>query len=181
MGAGTGATVGKLNGRDGWCKGGLGGAGATLLDGATVAVLAVVNAFGDVLEEDGQVLAGAFDPAIGFVRASQYVLVADPAHPRLAEGQTPTLICVATDAALTKVEAGQIARMTQAGVARAVSPINTPLDGDTVFCLSIGARSSNPFVVGVVAAELAATAVRDGVRNAVSVRGVPTGPARETA
>ncbi len=175
VGAGTGATVGKLNGRAGWCKGGLGAASATLLDGAVVAVLAVVNAFGDVIGEDGQVLAGAWDPDRGFLHASRHVLVAPPEHPRLAQGQHTTLVCVATDARLTKTEAGQVARMAQAGIARAVSPVNTPLDGDAAFCIATGVRESSAFVAGVVAAELAATAIRGAVVAARPVRGVPTG------
>lgn len=180
VGAGTGATVGKLNGQRGWCKGGLGAASATLLDGATVAVLAVVNAFGDVIGEDGQVIAGAWDPDLGFVHASRHVLVAAPEHPRLTQGQHTTLVCVATDAALTKTETGQVARMAQAGIARAVSPVNTPLDGDAAFCVATGSRASSAFVVGVVAADLAAEAVRDAVLSATSVRGVPTGRERFT-
>ena len=178
VGAGTGATVGKLNGQRGWCKGGLGAASARLLDGATVAVLAVVNAFGDVLGEDGQVIAGAWDPEQGFVHASRHVLIAPPEHPRLTEGQHTTLICVATDARLTKTEAGQVARMAQAGIARAVSPVNTPLDGDAAFCIATGARPSSAFVCCVVAADLTAAAVRDGVLSASGVRGVPTGRER---
>ena len=70
VGAGTGATVGKLRGQDGWCKGGLGAASRRLYDGTVVAALAVVNAWGDVLAEDGTVLAGAFDPGEGFLCAS---------------------------------------------------------------------------------------------------------------
>ena len=178
VGAGTGATVGKLNGQRGWCRGGLGAASARLLDGATVAVLAVVNAFGDVLGEDGEVIAGAWDPAHGFVHASRHVLVAPPEHPRLTEAEHTTLICVTTDARLTKAEVGQVARMAQAGIARAVSPVNTPLDGDAAFCIATGVRPSSAFVCGVVAADLAAEAVRVGVRSASALRGVPTGAER---
>ena len=78
VGAGTGATVGKVLGQRGWCKGGLGSASARLLDDATVAVLVVVNAFGDVFDERGEVLAGAWDVERGFVRAPTYVLEAPP-------------------------------------------------------------------------------------------------------
>jgi L-aminopeptidase/D-esterase-like protein len=175
VGAGTGATVGKLLGQPGWCKGGLGAASARLHDGATVAALAVVNAFGDVLDEGGEVIAGAWAPGVGFVRASAYVLDHPPEHPRLAPPQSTTLVCVATDAVLTRVEAGQVARMAQTGVARAVSPVNTPIDGDVVFALATGARPAAPFVVGVVAAEVVAAAIRDAVRSASPLRAVPTG------
>jgi L-aminopeptidase/D-esterase-like protein len=170
--------VGKVLGRRGWCKGGLGSASARLLDGATVAVLVVVNAFGDVFDERGEVLAGAWDIERGFVRAPTYVLESPPEHPRLSDGEHTTLVCVATDAALTKIEAGQVARMAQTGIARAIAPVHTPLDGDVAFCLTTGARDSTAFICGVVAGELAAQAVRNAVRVAVALRDVPTGAER---
>ena len=173
VGAGTGATVGKLLGREGWCKGGLGAASVRLHDGVTVAALAVVNAFGDVLDERGEVIAGAWAPERGFVRASSHALREPSPHPRLAPGNT-TLAVVATDGRLTKAEAAHVARMASAGVCRAVAPVHTPLDGDVVFALSTGARRGSPFLCGVAGAEAVADAVRDAVRAATSVRGVPT-------
>lgn len=178
VGVGTGATVGKVLGRRGWCKGGVGAASAQLLDGAHVAVLVVVNAFGDVFDEAGQVVAGAWDPDRGFVNAPTYVLEAPPEHPRLNAVDNTTLLVVATDAALTNVEAGQVARMAQAGICRAIAPVHTPLDGDLAFCLATGARGSSAFICGVVAGELAARAVREAVRTATPVRDVPTGSDR---
>ena len=178
VGAGTGATVGKILGQRGWCKGGLGAASARLLDGATVAVIVVVNAFGDVFDERGQVIAGAWDAHRGFVRAPSYVLEAPPEHPRLGDGEHTTLVCVATDAVLSKIEAGQVARMAQTGIARAIAPVHTPLDGDVAFCLATGTQSSSAFIVGVVAGDLAAQAVRTAVRQATALRGVPTGAER---
>lgn len=172
VGAGTGATVGKLFGRAGWCKGGLGVAGAHTLDGATVAVLAVVNAFGDILDESGGILAGAWRDGEGFADARRAGVEIAPEHPRLV-GNT-TLIVVMTDAALTKPEAAQVARMASAGVARVVAPVHTPFDGDVTFALASGTRVSHPFIVGVVAASLAEAAIRCGVRSAASLRGVPT-------
>ena len=178
VGAGTGATVGKLRGQDGWCKGGLGAASRRLYDGTVVAALAVVNAWGDVLAEDGAVLAGAFDPREGFLGAARRVVEAPPEHPRLAAPGSTTLACVVTDAALPKADCSIVARMAQAGVARAVSPTHTPLDGDAVFCLATGVRPASTFACGVAAAEAVAAAIRDGVRSAVAVRGVPTGAER---
>jgi L-aminopeptidase/D-esterase-like protein len=175
VGAGTGATVGKVLGRRGWCKGGVGAASASLLDGATVSVLVVVNAFGDVFDERGEVLAGAWDPERGFVRAPSYVLTAPPEHPRLTAVENTTLVCVATNARLTKAEAGQVARQAQTGVARAIAPVHTPLDGDVAFCLATGTHDSSAFICGVVAAELVSAAIRDAVRSATPVRDVPTG------
>lgn len=178
VGAGTGATVGKWNGRRGWCKGGLGAASTATPDGATVAALAVVNAFGDVLDESGDVLAGVYEAGIGFVCASDAARHREPEHPRLAGPQNTTLVCVATDARLVAAELSQVARMANAGVTHAISPANTALDGDIAFALSTHARPANPFVVGVLAAEVAAEAIRHGVRAATSVRGVPTGAER---
>lgn len=181
VGAGTGATVGKLRGQAGWCKGGLGAASRTLYDGVTVAALAVVNAWGDVLDESGGVLAGASDPEHGFLVASERVIDAPPEHPRLAAPSNTTLVCVVTDGRLTRAEASVVARMSHAGMARAVSPVHTPIDGDAAFCLATGARPVSVFACGVAAAEAAAGAIRDAVRRATSVRGVPTAAERRAA
>ncbi len=179
VGAGTGATVGKWNGQRGWCKGGLGASSAMLPDGTWVAALAVVNAFGDVLGEGGNVVAGVYEPGIGFLRATTAARHQTSEHPRVMRGaQNTTLVCIATDALLSAADAGAVARMANAGVAQAVSPVNTPLDGDATFVLASGSRTGEPFVVGVVAADLAAEAVRDAVRSARTIRGVPTGAER---
>ncbi|MEW6583304.1 MAG: P1 family peptidase [Actinomycetota bacterium] len=178
VGAGTGATVGKLLGRDGWCKGGVGAASVVTLDGVTVAALAVVNAFGDVVDERGEVIAGAWQAGCGFVRAWEYALTHPPVHPRLAARASTTLVCVATDGRLTKAEATHVARMAHAGVCRAVSPVHTPFDGDVVFCLATGARPAAVTTAGIAAAEVSARAIRHAVRCATSVAGVPTGAER---
>jgi L-aminopeptidase/D-esterase-like protein len=178
VGAGTGATVGKLRGQAGWCKGGLGAGSRRLYDGTAVAALVVVNAWGDVLDERGAVLAGAFDPHEGFLGATRRVIEAPPEHPRLAAPGSTTLACVVTDARLHKADCSIVARMAQAGVARAVSPVHTPLDGDAVFCLATGSRPASTFACGVAAAEAVADAIRDAVRSAAAVRGVPTGAER---
>lgn len=181
VGAGTGATVGKLRGQAGWCKGGLGAASRTLYDGVTVAAIAVVNAWGDVLDESGGVLAGAFDPERGFLVAAERVIDSPPQHPRLAAPANTTLACVVTDGRLTRAEAAMVARMAHAGMARAVSPVHTPIDGDAAFCLATGARPASVFACGVAAAEAVAAAIRDGVRRASAVRGVPTAADRRAA
>jgi L-aminopeptidase/D-esterase-like protein len=178
VGAGTGATVGKVLGRDGWCKGGVGAAALATHDGVTIAALAVVNAFGDVLDEHGEVIAGAWREGTGFVRAWEHALTEPPSHPRLAAPESTTLVCVATDGRLTKGEATHVARMAQAGLCRAVSPVHTPLDGDVAFCLATGARPASVITTGIGAAEATARAVRDAVRSATALRGVPTGEDR---
>ena len=176
VGAGTGATVGKLFGRNGWCKGGIGVASTTTIDGATVAVVAVVNAFGDILGEDGRVLAGAWRDGEGFVDARRAGIDVIPEHPRLVSNTT--LLAVLTDADLTKPDTGHVARVASAGVARAIAPVHTPMDGDVTFALASGVVPASTFVIASVAATLAETAIRKGVRAATTVRGVPTAAER---
>jgi len=176
VGAGTGATVGKLFGRDGWCKGGFGAAALRALDGTRVAVVVVVNAFGDILDEDGRVLAGAWREPDGFVDARRAGSEVTPSHPRLVSNTT--LVAVLTDARLTKAEAGQVARLASSGIARAIAPVHTPFDGDVTFTLASGSQVSSAFTVGTVAARLAEAAVRTAVRSATRVRGVPTAAER---
>jgi L-aminopeptidase/D-esterase-like protein len=178
VGAGAGATVGKLLGPEGWCKGGLGAASVRLPDGVTVAALAVVNAFGDVLDERGDVLAGAWAPERGFVRAWEHVLRHPWVDPRMTIMASTTLAVVATDARLTKTDAALLAQTAHAGMCRAIAPVHTPFDGDLIFCLATGARPSSVVVCGIAAGEVLAAAVRAGVRAATSLRGVPTAAER---
>lgn len=178
VGAGTGATVAKLRGREAWCKGGLGSASVLTHDGVTVAALAVVNAWGDVLDSDGSPLACAVDERGRPVRASERVITHPPEHPRLAPPANTTLVCLATDARLTKAQAVQMARMAQAGMARAVSPVHTPFDGDVTVCFATGRRPASLFVAGVAGAEVTSAAIRDAILRAEPLRGVPTGAQR---
>ena len=142
--------------------------------GATVAALVAVNAFGDVLGEDGQVIAGAFEEGRGFVDSAREMLEGQARHPRLADMGNTTLCVVATDAAFDKPGCTQLARQAHAGLARAIAPYGTALDGDIAFAVSTGTTQANAVVAGNAAAEMAAAAARDAVRSATSVRGVPT-------
>ena len=169
VGVGTGATVGKVFGEDSWMKGGIGLAKISLPGSVVVAALTVVNAFGDVLAEDGSVLAGAM--ANGeFVNSREYVLRLTE-HPHFGRMEATTLSIVLTNAALRKVQCAAIARMAHDGMARAISPVHTPVDGDTVFVLSMGDRVSNVFQIGVAAADVVAASIRRGVRMAESLGG----------
>jgi L-aminopeptidase/D-esterase-like protein len=179
VGAGTGATVGKLFGRAGWCKGGVGVASAVTTDGARVAVMAVVNAFGDIIDERGEVLAGAWRPHDGFADARRAGLTVAPEHPRLVSNTT--LLAVLTDAELDKASVGQIARVASSGVARVIAPVHTPMDGDVTFALAAGRARSSTFVIGSAAAGLAEVAIRRAIRAAESVRGVPTAAERRAS
>ena len=171
VGVGTGATVAKALGRDGSKPGGFGYAAVTTGSGDTVAALAAVNSAGDVLAEDGSILAGPTDADGNLVSGAEAMMeMTEPPELRAPEGAT-TLVCICTDAALDKRECGMVARAATAGIARAVDPTFTPVDGDVAFCLASGEGESRPFAAmqaGAAAATAAAAAIRDGVRRAGS-------------
>lgn len=170
VGVGTGATVGKLFREDSWMKGGIGFSKVSLPGGVIVAALSVVNAFGDVLAEDGSVLAGALLDG-EFVNSHEYVLRLTE-HPHFGRMEQTTLCVVITNARFRKIQCAAIARMAHDGMARAISPVHTPVDGDTVFVLSVGDRVSNVFQTGIAAADVVAASIRRGVRMAESLDGV---------
>ena len=87
--------------------------------------------------------------------------------------EATTLSVVVTDAALTKTQCAVVARMAHDGMARAISPVHTPVDGDTVFVLSAGKRPSNVFQLGVAAVDVVAASIRRAVRAAESLGGAP--------
>jgi L-aminopeptidase/D-esterase-like protein len=176
IGAGAGAAVGKVLGRERATPGGVGYAAARLAGGETVAAIAVANASGDVIAEDGEILGGPRGDRGELLRSAELF----PDMPELPgwgirPGQSTTLACVCTDAALDKRGCGIVARIASAGIARAVDPAFTPLDGDVVFCLSSGgsppaapgpAASWSLTVLGTAAATVTAAAIRDAVRQA---------------
>ena len=166
VGVGTGATVAKLLGREDAPRGGVGYAAARTGAGDTVAAVAVANGVGDVIAEDGSVLAGSASPEAEKLTGTQ-ALEAMKEMPELKvpEGNT-TLVCVCTDAALDKRGCGMVARAATAGIARAVDPTFTPVDGDIAFCLASGQGEPRPFAgmqLGATAATLTAAAIRDAV------------------
>ena len=176
IGAGTGTAVGKVLGRERATQGGVGYAATRLAGGETIAAIAVANPSGDVIGEDGEVLGGPHGDRGELLRSAELI----PDMPQLPEwtmrpAQSTTLVCVCTDAALDKRGCGIVARVASAGVARAVDPAFTPLDGDVVFCMASGglppvapgpAASWSLTVLGTVAATLTAAAIRDAVLQA---------------
>jgi L-aminopeptidase/D-esterase-like protein len=152
VGAGTGATVAKLHGPDRAVPGGLGTASESD-QGVTVAALAAVNAVGEIVEDDGTVLAAAL-----------------PGDAPEGEAQPPlpltstTLAVVATDARLTKERAHLLAIAAHDGIARAVRPAHTMWDGDTVFTLATGGADVPQPALERMAEEVLAEAVRRAVR-----------------
>jgi L-aminopeptidase/D-esterase-like protein len=172
VGAGTGATVGKLHKLERAMRGGL---GCAVVEGAgfvTAAIMAV-NAVGDVRDaESGRLVAGARDAA-GERLVDTAAALAAGAPPPVFRPQNTTIGCVITDARLGKAEASRVAALAMGGYARALSPPHLTTDGDTLFCLSIGDRAADPLEVGTLGARAVAQAILRGVRAATGLPGLP--------
>ena len=173
VGAGTGATVGKALGMKQAMKAGIGSFSVTLPGGVLVASLVAVNAFGDVRDPaTGKIVAGARKSpgSRAFANAEEILKQRPPAA--LVRTNT-TLAVVATNARLTKVEATKLAQFASLGLARAIYPVNTTNDGDTVFALAIGDRRADINTLGIAAAQAVVEAILRAVRLAKSLGGVP--------
>jgi L-aminopeptidase/D-esterase-like protein len=177
VGAGAGATVGKMGGGRSM-KGGLGSAAIALPGGLVVAAIVAVNAVGDVIDpETGAVVAG--------VRTEDGKSVADVRkllrsgalgrRPQPRAGENTTIGLVATNARLAKAEINRVAMMADDGFARAINPSHTTGDGDTVFSLATGRweGQANVSMIGALAAEAMAEAIVRAVSKAESLNGVP--------
>jgi L-aminopeptidase/D-esterase-like protein len=178
IGAGAGAAVGKVLGRELATDSGVGYAAGHTADGSTVAAVAVANSVGDVIDHDGRVLGGPHDEGGELLRSAELFarLQAGATWP-VTPGESTTLVCVCTDAPLDKRDCGIVARMAAAGVARAVDPVFSPMDGDVVFCLAAGSgampdrgfeRSILLSGIGALAANSVAEAIRDAVKSSVT-------------
>jgi L-aminopeptidase/D-esterase-like protein len=162
VGAGTGATCAKYPAPEGKMKGGLGTA-SKRIEGtdAIVGAVVVCNAVGDVIDEDGSVIAGS---RITHTQAGTAVV---------ESGGNTVLACVMTNAILDKARCVHVAKMAAAGIARAVRPAFTFFDGDIVFCGATQTVDVEPNLVGMAAADVVAAALRRGVRAAKGLHGVP--------
>jgi L-aminopeptidase/D-esterase-like protein len=171
VGAGTGCRIGAMRGNEYASKGGIGSASVDLGDGLVVAALVAVNAVGDVIDEDGEIIAGLRDDDDGFADMLQTLRVLARSGAR--SHSTGTVIgVVATNARLTKETANKVAGMAQNGVARAIRPAHTMYDGDTIFTLATGEIPADVNAIGAFAAEVTAQAIRSGVRAATSLAGI---------
>jgi L-aminopeptidase/D-esterase-like protein len=177
VGVGTGATVGKVLGREWAMRGGVGSASITLPDGVVVGALAAVNAFGDVRDPStGAIVAG---PRLENGTLGDSVEYLMEAEPFMQWGENTTLAIVATNARLTKPAVTKVAQMAHDGLARAVYPVHTSIDGDVVFAASIDGLpgqsiASSPDIVGAWGAHVVAEAI---VRAILSAKGTPDLPA----
>lgn len=179
VGAGTGASVGKIHGMARAMKGGIGTATVALegrYQGVLVSALAAVNAWGDVRDPaTGKILAGARTSTSGrdFVDTARELKRGGLAP--AAPASNTTLVAVATNATLNKVEATRVAQLAHAGLTRAVWPAHTRIDGDVVFCLSplVGNRKANVDALGVAASEAVAEAIVRAVKLSGGLGGIP--------
>jgi len=183
IGAGAGATIGKTAGPGRSMKAGIGTAAITLPGGLVVAALVAVNAVGDIIDPaTGRVVAGVrtadgkgFTDARTLVRSGALGRRDPDMDRRPRPGENTTIGVVATNAVLTKVEATKMARMAHDGFARAISPVHTPADGDTIFALATGTMSgeANLSLIGALAAEVMADAIVRAATQATGVPGIP--------
>ncbi len=174
VGAGAGATVGKTAGRP--MKAGVGSAAIRLPNGLVVAALVAVNASGDIIDPStGQVIAGT-RTADGRHLADARKLLREGAGRGGRAGENTTIGVVATNARLTKVQAQKMAQMAHDGYARAISPVHTPGDGDTIFSVATGTWGGdvNYGQIGALAAEAMADAIVRAATQAASSNGVPS-------
>ena len=172
VGAGSGATVGKLFGMQRAMKGGIGTA-SVRVGGVTVGALVACNALGDVIDPDtGALIAGARnDNGHSLCDTRRSLLAGVPPLPILA-GTNTTIGVIATDAKLSKTQAQRLAQIGHDGLARSINPVHTLSDGDTLFALSTGLASTSPgmTVLCVMAAEAVAMATLAAVKSAQGVQ-----------
>jgi L-aminopeptidase/D-esterase-like protein len=184
VGAGSGASVGKMFGAKQAMKSGLGSASLEIGAGVIVGALAVVNAFGDVVDpQNGQIIAGLRSAKVGPLQIGAPGYFADTQVTmktfigrtilNFASRANTVLGVVATNAKLTKAEANKVAQMAQDGVARAIRPAHTMLDGDTMFALSTGGKKADVSTVGAYAAETVVQAIVRAATRAESAGGLP--------
>lgn len=180
VGAGAGATVGKLFGIDRAMKGGIGTA-SLKVGGVTVGAIVAVNPVGDVVDPaGGGVVAGSRDASGARWAGTTAAILRGEMPPMLQAGMATTIGLVATDARLTKAQAQKIAQMSHDGLARTIDPVHTMFDGDTMFALGTGRSglAGNAGAIGVIAAAVTASAVLRAVRKArgIATPGLPRVP-----
>jgi L-aminopeptidase/D-esterase-like protein len=173
VGAGTGATVGKLYGIERAMRGGL-GVSRVERDGIVTAALMVVNAVGDVRDPvTGRLIAGARDAPDGRHLVDSAAALEAGVPPQQFRPVNTTIGVIATTAALGKAEAARVARLGLEGFGRALSPPHLPMDGDALFCLSVGDARSDLASLGEAAAEAVAAAIARAVLCATPLPGLP--------
>lgn len=185
VGVGTGATVGKILGMGQAMKGGVGTASLEIGKGVLVGAIAAVNVFGDVIDPNtGSIVAGARMFRKGQLKVGQGPYFANTLHVMqslvgrnvlgFATREHTVIGVVATNAKLNKEQVNKVAQMAHDGLARAIRPAHTMLDGDTIFALATGEHEVDVNIVGAFAAEVFAQAILRAVRAARPVAGLPS-------
>ena len=169
-GAGCGATVGKIKGPEYAMKGGIGSYSIKLDNGLVVSALIAVNAFGDVYE-DGNVIAGVLDNTKTKVLNS-YELMKQGVNKGGFSIDNTTIGIVATNAKLDKAGCKKISQMAHDGYARAIFPIHTPHDGDTIFTMATGGIETDITLLGSIAAEVVEKSIVNAIKNASDVKNI---------
>ncbi|MDR3085003.1 MAG: P1 family peptidase [Christensenellaceae bacterium] len=169
VGAGKGATVGKLVPGTTRAKGGLGMASMRLPGGGTIAAMMVVNAAGDVVDPNTGELIACGTLGGRPVKAFDALIAAGEANE--IPGQNTTIGVIATDVALTKAQANRLAAVAHDGLARSILPVHTVSDGDTIFALSTGSKICHPMALHACAVEVVARAVVNAVSREEEMEG----------
>lgn len=167
VGAGTGATVGKLIPNTSCMTSGIGRAVLTQANGLQVIAYVVANSVGDV-RDNGKIIAGARGKDDQFADCEKFLL-SGKAEIELFSNANTTLAAVFTNAAFAKEGARRVAKMAVSGLSRAISPVFTRFDGDIVFCMSVGTVEASELTVGAMASEAVRLAVLDAVRESTMV------------
>ncbi len=169
-GAGAGATIGKIRGYDHCTKSGQGTWSVTLPSGLTVGALAAVNAFGDVVDPCSSVVLGGVRDDQGRIQSSAELFKSQEGIVYKSFGANTTLAVIATNAILDKAMAKRVAISAHAGMARAINPVHTMFDGDTVFALSTCKMNADIAQVCQLAAEVLQEAIIRAVKAASTIQ-----------
>ena len=183
VGAGTGASVGKIFGPKSAMKTGLGTA-SMRARGLVVGAIVALNSFGDVIDpRSGEIVAGARSTNLGPIKLGQAGYFADTLEImktqlgdtvlKFATKANTVIGVIATNAKLTKSEATKVAQMAQDGLARAIRPAHTMLDGDTIFAVATGKKKSDPTTVGAFAADVMEKAILRAAQKAAPAGNLP--------
>ncbi len=172
-GAGAGATIGKMLGMDKAMKGGLGTASIQGPNGLVVSAMVAVNAVGEIRDPStGQRIAGARNKE-GNILDIQALFLEQAEHESTQPGTNTTIGIICCNAGLNKTQMNKIAQMAHDGLARTIYPVHTMYDGDTIFAATTGNVAATVNIVGMLAAEVMAQAVLDGVRSAHTALNIP--------
>jgi L-aminopeptidase/D-esterase-like protein len=172
FGAGAGATVGKYLGPSRMMKSGI-GAYAVQIGAVKCGAIVAVNALGDVVDATGAVIAGLRSEDGRSLANTEAAMYREIARGRDVYRTNTTLGCVITNAKLTKASANRLATNAHNGYARAIRPVHTSADGDTIFSFNTGETAADADILAVLASEVVAQAVRRAVLAATSAYGIP--------